>query len=180
MRHSKTKKKSKKRSAKIHPTGDSDSENRKCVKSGPLSNRLQEEATRVHKEYLLQLETLADEHEVDVHQVKQYLALQVAFNRRPNRYNVFLHAQSIDDPAEKNGTFDPHCYPMLAWIDKLQRGSKRMASTPTIKVSFRMPKMTVLVKPKFMNFLLLTMSVMNRTGWMLQRTLRIRITTSES
>ena len=65
--HSKTKKKSKKGSAKVHPTGDSDSENRKRVKSEPLSNRLQEEATRVHEEYLLQLETLADEHEVDVH-----------------------------------------------------------------------------------------------------------------
>ena len=73
------------------------------AKSGPLPNKLQEEAACLHDNYLVKLESLAAEYKVDVRRVKRYLALDVAVHCKPNRYNVFLHARLVDDPLKNNG-----------------------------------------------------------------------------
>ena len=40
-----------------------------------------------------------------MHCIRQYLALEVSLHRKPNLYNVFLHARAKDDPKKAGGTY---------------------------------------------------------------------------
>ena len=75
----------------------------KWLKSGPLPNKLQEEAVCLHEEYLTNLESLATQYQVDLRCLKQYLALEVALHWKPNQYNVFLHTRAVNDPPKEDG-----------------------------------------------------------------------------
>lgn len=106
QRRSPAKKKGRKRKSNKkskRTISDSQEDSDADTKSGPLPNRLQEEATRLHEDYLAKLESLAAEYKVDIRRVKRYLALDVTVHRKPNRYNVFLHARSVDDPPKDDG-----------------------------------------------------------------------------
>ena len=43
------------------------------------------------------------EYDVEVRCIKQYLALKVSLHWKPNQYNVYLHARSVDDPQKEGG-----------------------------------------------------------------------------